>query len=109
MGNKKIKEKLKEVNLPYKIGRIGSGDVWNAEKDRLLWLSKNYEVLCEDMETVAVYQLAEKFNIPAIGIRIISDNALLEEPYDKTLGKKLGNLIVSILKGGYVRISANII
>lgn len=85
----KLAEDLaKEQRVSYKIGNIGSGDVWNSEKDRLIWLSKNYQILCEDMETIGVYQIGEKCKIPTIGIRILSDNILLEENYDKSVGKK---------------------
>ena len=92
-----VKE-AKKQNISYKVGRIGSGDVWNAEKDRLLWLSKNYNVLCEDMETIGTYQMGEKFNIPTIGIRILSDNLLLGEDYDKSVGKEGQKFVYILIK-----------
>ena len=95
---KLAEETAKKQKINYIKGRIGSGDVWNAEKDRLLWLSEKYNVVCEDMETVAVYQMASQFQIPVLGIRILSDNALLEENYDKTVGKIGQEFVISIIK-----------
>ena len=92
-----IKE-AKKQNISYKIGRIGSGDVWNAEKDRLLWLCQNYNVLCEDMETIGTYQIGQNFNIPTIGIRILSDNLLLGEDYDKSVGKEGQKFVYTFIK-----------
>lgn len=93
-----VEETARKQKIKYSKGRIGSGDVWNAEKDRLLWLSEKYDVLCEDMETVAVYQMASQFQIPVLGIRILSDNVLLEEIYDKTVGKIGQEFVISIIK-----------
>ena len=92
------KEQVKKLNVNYHVGRIGSGDVWNAEKDRLLWLSEKYNVICEDMETIGTYQRGTKFNIPVLGIRILSDNLLLGEDYDKSVGKIGQEFVVSFVK-----------
>jgi len=67
-------------------GSVGSGDVWNQEADRILMISQKLGTFCEDMEGFAVFQVAEKYNIPAINIRVISNNELLEERYDRTTG-----------------------
>lgn len=88
----------KKQDISYVVGSMGSGDVWNAEKDRLLWLSKNYQILCEDMETIGAYQMGEKFQIPTIGIRILSDNLLLGEDYDKSVGKEGQEFIYQLIK-----------
>lgn len=100
-------EKAREKKQVCKKGRIGSADAWNAEKDRLLWFSKNYEIMCEDMETVAVYQVANKMKIPALGIRILSDNMLLEEEYDKSVSKAVQEF-VSFIVEEYIKNLTNI-
>lgn len=79
--------------IPYKDGKIhfgtlGSGDVWNQETDKILWLHENYGTLCEDMESIAIYSVANDFKIPVLGIRIISNNEILGEPYVRTIGLK---------------------
>lgn len=70
------------------IGIIGSGDIWNREKDRLLYFHKEHQVLCEDMEAISIYTIANRYQIPVVAIKMISDNELLGEPYDRSLGKK---------------------
>lgn len=91
-------KEAKNKNISYVVGSMGSGDVWNAEKDRLLWLSEKYQILCEDMETIGAYQMGEKFNIPTIGIRILSDNLLLGEDYDKSVGKEGQEFVYKLIK-----------
>lgn len=78
--------------LDYKEGNIhkgiiGSGDVWNREEDRMIYLSNVHKVSCEDMESISIYTIANQYNIPVVGIRIISDNELLQEEYDRNVGK----------------------
>lgn len=67
-------------------GTLGSGDVWNHETDKILWLNEKYGTLCEDMESIAIYIVANNFHIPVIGVRIISNNEILGEEYDRNTG-----------------------
>ena len=69
-------------------GTIGSGDIWNKEADRILWFNKNFGTLCEEMEGISIYKIANNFDIPVLGIRIISNNELLGETYDRNTGLK---------------------
>ena len=62
-------------------GTIGSGNIWNREIDRIYYLHKNYGTLCEEMEIAGVYNTANSFGVPVIGIRIISNNEILGEEY----------------------------
>lgn len=64
-------------------GILGSGDCWNKETDKILWLHEKYGILCEDMESFAVYKVANDFGIPVLGIRVISNHEILGEDYDK--------------------------
>ena len=66
----------------YIFGVIGSGDIWNREADKILMLNREYGVLCEAMEGIAVYTVANNFKIPVIEIRVISNNEILNEKYD---------------------------
>ena len=77
-------------NIPYSkgnvfFGTLGSGDVWNNEADKILHLHEKYGTLCEDMESIAIYYVAHTFSIPVIGIRVISNNEILEEGYDRNI------------------------
>ncbi len=91
LGNKHLIEFAKKV--PYTDGKIhfgtlGSGDIWNQETDKILWLHQNYGTLCEDMESIAIYTVANRFKIPVLGIRVISNNEILGESYIRTTGLK---------------------
>ena len=100
-ASKELIELTKEISteeygkLYY--GKIGSGDAWNNEIDRLLFLNEKYQVLCEDMESIATYTLANQCNIPVISIKMISDNSLIGEEYNREVGKYIGEYILKYL------------
>lgn len=80
-------EKAKGISYPNKMhyGRIGSADIWNNEKEMIKMLMNRYSIICEDMEAVAIYQVAEKFGVPCVAIKGVSDNSFLGEPYDDSV------------------------
>lgn len=80
-----IEESLK-LNCSNKIyrGILGSGDVFNREIDRIDWINNIFKNYSEDMESIGTYSVCNKFNIPSIGVRIISNNEILLEKLDKT-------------------------
>lgn len=82
-------------NIIY--GKIGSGDAWNREVDRILYLNKEYDIICEDMESISLYTISNKFNIPIISIKIISDNSLIGEEYNRNVGEYLQDYIYKYL------------
>lgn len=57
-------------------GRLGTGDIFSKEVDRINLLNSQLGEICEDMESVAVYKACQTMNIPVIGIRIISNNEI---------------------------------
>ena len=90
------KQIINDKNIYY--GKIGSGDAWNREIDRIIYLNEKYNILCEDMESIATYTIASQNNIPAISIKMISDNILTGEDYDRNISTKLQELILKYLK-----------
>lgn len=77
--------------------RCGSGDVWNREKDVILNLRDNYSVAVSDMECVALYQICNKLHLPIISLKIISDNTLLSEEYDRNvLSNNINEIVYAI-------------
>lgn len=78
-------------------GKIGSGDVWNREIDRIFYLNQQYDILCEDMESIATYTIANCQNIPVISIKMISDNSLIGEEYNREVGKYLNVYILKYI------------
>lgn len=79
-------------------GVVGSADIWNREKDKLKYLAEKHNVSCEDMELVAVYTIAQNYNIPAVGIKIMSDNELLGEEYEPAVGQYVQEYTYEVLK-----------
>lgn len=85
-----IEEYLKD-NSSNKIytGILGSGDVFNREIDRINWINSIFENYTEDMESIGTYSVCDKFSIPCVGIRIISNNEILLEKLDKSIILKI--------------------
>jgi adenosylhomocysteine nucleosidase len=55
-------------------GTIGSADVWNNEVDRIKWFHENYGTSVEEMEGAAAAQIAKAYDVPFLGIRVLSNN-----------------------------------
>lgn len=86
-------------NAEYNQGKkspktLGTGDVWNKEWDFIRWLHTTLGSDTEDMETLACFQVAEQFQIPTVGVRIISNNEILEEAYEPDTALQLQNFII---------------
>lgn len=79
-------------------GRLGSGDVFNREADRIAWLRERAGEDCEDMESVAAYQICARMGTPCVGVRIISNNELTGEPYCREVGRDLQRFVLEALK-----------
>ena len=100
------KANLELMNITKKIlnnkntyfGKIGSGDVWNREIDRITYLNESYNILCEDMEAIATYTIANQNNVPAISIKMISDNILTGEEYNRKTGLLLQDTIIEYIE-----------
>ena len=90
-------KKILSNNNTY-IGKIGSGDIWNREIDRILYLNNKYKILCEDMESIATYTISNQNNIPVIAIKMISDNIITNEEYKREVGEELQIIILDYLK-----------
>ena len=79
-------------------GRLGSGDVFSREYDRIVWLREKWGHLCEDMESVAVYQACRRLKTPCLGVRVISNNELTGEPYTRSVGEELQRFVLSAVE-----------
>lgn len=66
-------------------GRLGSGDVWNNEWDRIAYLNQIHGTACEDMESFAAAQICAGFGVPFLSVRIISNTLLHESETDFAL------------------------
>lgn len=82
----KYVEIANNINCWYNkyVGTIGSGDMFSREFDRINYLHKLFGEHSEDMESVAVFKVCEKFGVNRIGFRIISNNELLGEEFERS-------------------------
>ena len=72
----KAKQILNGQNVIY--GVLGCGDMFSRETDRINYLRSIFDEQCEDMESVAVYKVCQNYDIECLGIRVISNNELVE-------------------------------
>lgn len=63
-------------------GTVGSGDVWNCERDMIEYLNRTFGTACEEMETYAAAQVCARFGVRFLSVRAISNNERLGETYD---------------------------
>lgn len=102
-SDERLVELSYELKDEYKQGKvskgvIGSGDVWNREKDKLNYLDKVHKVACEDMESIAIYTIAKNYNLPVLAIKIMSDNELLGEEYEPKVGVYVQEFVYKVIK-----------
>lgn len=81
------------------VGTISSGDIWNKEIDRINYLHEEYGSDCEEMEGHAVAQVCYQFDVPVLGIRILSNSELHpEEEFDHIFGEYCQKFSIDVIK-----------
>lgn len=93
-------QKFLEANYNEKvyIGTLGSGDVFNREIDRINWINSKFGNLSEDMESIGTYSICNRFNVPCVGVRIISNNEITKEELDEKQAIKLQKMLLNYIK-----------
>ncbi|WP_125152228.1 5'-methylthioadenosine/adenosylhomocysteine nucleosidase [Clostridium rectalis] len=72
----KVKEACKNIDhCKCFVGRIVTGDQFIADKEKIKWLSEEFNALACEMEGGSIAQVAYLNNIPFVVIRSASDNA----------------------------------
>ncbi|WMJ79329.1 5'-methylthioadenosine/S-adenosylhomocysteine nucleosidase [Clostridium sp. MB40-C1] len=102
-GDAQLIKSAKSVANLYKKGKvvegvIGSADEWNRELDRIKWINKKYGTSVEEMETASAAQVAKAYNIPFLGIRILSNSEVNNEEYDRNSGEYCQNYVLEVTK-----------
>ncbi len=94
-----LSAEAKKISYPRNghTGRVGSADIWNNERKMIRMLMRRYSIICEDMEAVAVYQLARRFGIPCISIKGVSDNCFLGEEYDDSVLPMMNDFVLELI------------
>lgn len=55
-------------------GTIGSADLWNNEVDRISWFHNKFGTSVEEMEGASAAQITAAYDVPFLGIRVLSNN-----------------------------------
>nr|WP_159466254.1 5'-methylthioadenosine/S-adenosylhomocysteine nucleosidase [Scandinavium goeteborgense] len=79
-------------------GVIGSADMWNSELDRIQSFHRQYQTSVEEMETASAAQIAAAFDIPFIGIRVLSNNITNQGAYDPQTGLACQDYVYQVVK-----------
>ena len=93
----------REAKASYSKGRvvegvIGTSDGWNDELDLIARFHTAYGTLVEEMETASSAQIAALFNVPFLGIRIVSDNITNGVAWDPRTGEACEDFVYQVLK-----------
>ena len=83
-------------------GIIASSDVWNNELDRIALFHTQYGSSMEEMETAAAAQIAKGFNIPFMGVRVITNNATNGAQFDPATSEASQLFAADVVKA-YIR------
>lgn len=77
--NNKIKKYAEEHSIPLHIGKIYSTDVFYTEKSTATELYENYQCLAVEMESFALFHLANVLKKRATCLLTVSDNLITNE------------------------------
>jgi adenosylhomocysteine nucleosidase len=102
-GDERLLAAARHVRGQYRKGRvvdgvIGSSEVWNSEIDRIDRFHDQFGTMAEEMETASSAQIAGLFQIPFLGIRVVSNNITNGEAYDTRTGEACQDYVYSVVK-----------
>jgi len=78
-------------------GIIGSSDMWIDELDRVALFHSAFGTSVEEMETASAAQVASAFQVPFVGIRVLSDNITNASSYDAKAGDACQDFIYTVV------------
>lgn len=79
-------------------GVISSADSWNNQIDRMLYLNELWGSSCEEMETNAVAQICQTYDVPFLGIRILSNTGIYGEDFNPETGSACQSYVLTVAK-----------
>jgi adenosylhomocysteine nucleosidase len=79
-------------------GTIGSADVWNNEVDRINWFHEKFGTSVEEMEGAAGAQIAAAYDVPYLGIRVLSNNKVNGGEYNPETAEANQAYVLEVLK-----------
>ena len=102
-ANAQLLAAAESVKHLYRKGRvvqgiIGSAEIWNSELERIQWFHSQYGTTVEEMETASAAQIAGFFQIPFLGIRVLSNNITNDGKYDAKTGEACQEYVYDVVK-----------
>jgi adenosylhomocysteine nucleosidase len=79
-------------------GVIGSSEVWNSELDRIQSFHEQFGTTAEEMETASAAQIAGLFQVPFLGVRVVSNNITNGGAYDPGTGEACQDFVYQVVK-----------
>jgi len=79
-------------------GVIGSSETWNSELDRIQQFHDRFGTTAEEMETASAAQIAAQYDIPFLGIRVVSNNITNDGAYNPATGAACQEYVLDVLK-----------
>jgi adenosylhomocysteine nucleosidase len=106
-GDEGLLEAARDVRGQYRKGRvvegvIGSSEIWNGEIDRIERFHDTFGTAVEEMETASAAQIAGLFQVPFLGIRVLSNNITNGGMYDAKTGEACQEYVYDVVKR-YIR------
>jgi adenosylhomocysteine nucleosidase len=102
-GDEGLLAAARRVRGRYRQGRvvegvIGSSEIWNSEIDRIARFHDQFGTIAEEMETASAAQIAGLFQIPFLGIRVVSNNITNGGIYDEKTGEACQEYVYDVVK-----------
>lgn len=94
----KTAEKTDYSNGKVVEGVIGTADQWNRELERIKYIHEVFNTSAEEMETSAAAQVAKAYNIPFLGVRVLSNTDIHNEDFNPKTALWCQEYVVSIIK-----------
>lgn len=93
----------KALSVPYqygnrRLGTISTSDSWNTGVEFINTLHAKFGEDCEEMESYAVANVCDLYNVPHLSIRAISNNAVSGAEYSQDAGLNCQKYTLDVIK-----------
>ena len=80
------------------VGKISSSNNWNRQIDRIRFLHEKHGSSCEEMETHAAAYICRVYDVPFLGIRILSNTEIHGEDFNPATGTACQQYVLTVIK-----------
>ena len=101
-GDKSLLQAARQAGKNYTQGRVVEGciascNTWNRQKERIQYIHDQFDSSCEDMEVNSAAQICQLYNIPFLGIRIISNTEFSDEEFQPDSAKACQQFVLDVI------------